>query len=177
LATTRSSGRVKKRPITTTAAIAASTRSACMPLASPAPGRSAASSGTRPISGIAAMSWNSRIAKLVRPTGAVSRLRSFMLWIAIAVDESASASPATSAARHGRPTVTKKPASSAPHSASCMPPPRNTSRRISHSRLGSSSSPIANSISTTPNSAKCMIDSTSSMKPSPNGPIAQPATR
>ena len=49
------------------------------------------------------MSWNSRIANALRPIGVAMRLRSPIVCIAIAVDDSASASPATSAAFHGMP--------------------------------------------------------------------------
>jgi hypothetical protein len=57
-----------------------------------------------------------------------------------------------------------------------VPPPK-TLPRIAHRRAGSSSRPIANSISTTPNSAKWRIASTSWTSASPNGPITHPANR
>ncbi len=141
------------------------------------PALPAASIGIAASSGIAAMSWNSRMANALRPIGVAVRLRSPIVCIAIAVDDSASASPATSAAFHGMPTASPPAASAAPDSASCSVPPPKTARRIACRRFVSSSSPITNSISTTPNSEKCRIDSTSSTNPSPQGPIAAPAIR
>ncbi|MNT50915.1 hypothetical protein D3C72_1878540 [compost metagenome] len=57
-----------------------------------------------------------------------------------------------------------------------MPPP-NTEARSVHSRFGSNSRPMINSISTTPISAKVRIDSASETSFSPQGPIMQPAIR
>ena len=77
------------------------------------------------------MSWNSSTANAERPIGAASTLRSSIVWTAIAVEESASASPATSAATQPSPAAASPAASSAPHTASWIEPPPNTGRRIS----------------------------------------------
>ena len=53
--------------------------------------RICATSGTTAINGIAAMSWNSRMAKPVRPAGVAVMLRSAMTCMPIAVDDMASA--------------------------------------------------------------------------------------
>ncbi len=175
-AISRISGRVRKRPITTTTTIAASPLAASCQPGSP-PASALPSSGTSAISGMAAMSWNSSTAKALRPTGALSRLRSAMVWTAMAVDDIASARPATIAPCHGRPAAHRPMPSKAPQAPICSAPPPNTGPRIPTSRFRSSSRPIRNSISTTPNSAKCRIDCTLVTKPSPHGPIRQPAIR
>ncbi len=172
----RITGRVRKRPIRKTIAIAARPLAAICHPGSP-PAALAPRSGTSAISGMAAMSWNSRIANDVRPTGASSRLRSAIVWTAMAVDDMASASPATTAPGHASPRAQRPAASAAPHAAIWSEPPPNTAPRMSTSRLKSSSSPIRNSISTTPNSEKCRIDSTLVTNPRPHGPMAQPAIR
>ena len=74
--------------------------------------------GTAAMSGIAAMSWKSRIPKAARPVGVASSLRSVIVCTAMAVEESASASPATSAACHGSPSARSARPSAAPHTAS-----------------------------------------------------------
>jgi hypothetical protein len=133
--------------------------------------------GTSAISGIAAMSWNSSTANAERPVGVGSSLRSVIAWIAIAVDESASARPATSAACHGRPSARKAAPRTTPHSAICIEPPPKTSLRMASSRRGSSSRPITNSIRTTPSSAMRSMAWTSMMSRSPQGPMSAPAMR
>ncbi len=153
----RITGRVRKRPITTTITIAARPFSASCQPGSP-PGWSVPSRGTRAISGIAAMSWNSSTANALRPTGAPSRLRSLIVWTAIAVDDIASASPATSAPCQVTPAIHSATPSAAPQATICRAPPPNTGPRSSIRRLKSSSRPIRNNINTTPNSAKCRID-------------------
>ncbi len=175
-ATSRNTGRVRNRPITITATMAPS---ACAPSTQglPVSAASADRSGTSAMSGIAAMSWKSSTANALRPTGALRRLRSAIVCTAIAVDDIAIASPATIAGTQPRPAAARPAASRAPHSASCSDPPPKTDRRMRTSRPMSSSSPIRKSISTTPNSAKCRIDSTSRTNPRPHGPIAQPAIR
>jgi hypothetical protein len=52
--------------------------------------------------GIAAMSWKSRMPKVAWPGPVLSMLRSVIVCIAIAVEESASARPPMSAACHGK---------------------------------------------------------------------------
>ena len=136
-----------------------------------------ASSGMAASKGIAAMSWNSRMAKALRPVGAGSRLRSAMVCTAIAVEDSDRASPAMIASFQSKPKAAPAAASSAAQAAICRLPLTKTSRRMAHRRFESSSRPIRNSISTTPNSEKCMIDSTSLTKPKPQGPISVPAIR
>ena len=99
-----------------------------------------------------------------------------MVCMAIAVDDSASARPATRAPFHGSTKSSAAP-STAPELTICSAPPPNTARRMFQSRLGSSSRPIMNSMITTPNSAKCRIESTLRTKPKPHGPMTEPATR
>ncbi len=133
--------------------------------------------GTSAMSGIAATSWKSRMPKALRPVGVSVSLRSASACSAMAVDESASASPPTSAARQPSPSSASAPPSTAPLAASWMVPPRNITLRIARKRRGSSSRPITKSMSTTPSSARFCVAATSPTKPSPQGPTTAPAMR
>jgi hypothetical protein len=169
-------GCVAKRPATITPTMAPTTF-ASPSHRKPDPVGSIESSGTIPTSGMAAMSWKSRIPNAALPKGDPSRPRSFIVWTAIAVDESATASPATNAPRHGRPARSPPAASTAPQRPIWRAPPPKTLFLSPQSLAGSSSSPIRKSINTTPNSAKCRMDATSRTSPNPKGPITQPAAR
>jgi hypothetical protein len=127
-------------------------------------------SGTTAIIGIAAMSWNSKIENAADPPGVLFSLRSSSVASAIAVDDSDSPSAPISATFQPTPSSMATPATWAP-------PQPKIARRIDHRRFGSSSRPIMNSSSTTPNSAKCRMTATASMRRSPHGPMAMPASR
>ena len=127
--------------------------------------------------GMAVTSWNSRMEKPACPLLVGSRLRSPITGSAIAVDDRASPSAATSAMRQGAPAATPAANSSAAQPSTCALPAPKMGRRRFHSRRGSSSRPIRNSISTTPNSAKCRMSSTLLTRPRPQGPMAMPAAR
>ena len=62
-----------------------------------------ASSGIIATSGIAAISWNSSTANALRPIGDGVKLRSLIACMAMAVDESASVKPISSATFQLRP--------------------------------------------------------------------------
>ena len=181
-ATIRSTGLTRKRPATMTATIApiaisafsqtGSALVACLPRPS-----SCATSGTTAISGIAAMSWKRRIAKPVRPAGVAVMLRSAITCVPIAVDDIASAKPAINADGHASPSAISPADSSAPVNPSCALPPMKTAPRSFHSSSRSSSSPIRNSISTTPNSETWPMLSTFEINPHPHGPMTHPAIR
>ena len=138
---------------------------------------SSESSGTMPMSGIAARSWNSRTPKAARPIGALSTPRSLMVCTAMAVDDSARVKPAMHAAAGGSPTSSAAPLSSRPQPTTCTAPPAKTLLRRPQRRSTSSSRPMTNSMSTTPNSANSKIAWTSRISASPNGPMTQPASR
>ena len=127
--------------------------------------------------GMAAMSWNSSTANAASPVGDARKPRSRMVCTAIAVDDSARARPATSAACQGSPTARPPSASRPPQTPICNAPPPNTARRMLQSCFGSSSRPMRNSISTTPNSAKCRMAPALRTRRNPQGPITQPAIR
>ena len=91
--------------MTSTAATAAAALPACSQAGVPSAAACIASNGIAASSGIAAMSWNSSTANALRPIGEVVRLRSFIVCIAMAVDDSASARPATIAACNGKPSA------------------------------------------------------------------------
>ncbi|MNR02021.1 hypothetical protein D3C85_1178590 [compost metagenome] len=137
----------------------------------------AASSGIIATKGIAAMSWKSKTAKLLRPTAVEFMFRSLMACMAIAVEDRLNVSPTNSAAVQFKPSAAQNIAMAAPHTSICSAPPPNTMRRIAQRRLGSSSRPMMKSINTTPISAKCRMDSTSVTSLEPHGPIRQPAIK
>ena len=126
---------------------------------------------------MAATSWNSRIEKPDCPLEVRSRLRSCITCSAMAVDDSASPRAATTAVGQATPSATATPASAPVQASTCALPQPKIGRRRLHRRRGSSSSPTRNSISTTPNSAKCRMSSTLLTSPSPHGPMAMPAAR
>ncbi|MNC39875.1 hypothetical protein D3C75_885570 [compost metagenome] len=138
----------------------------------------AASSGTNAISGMAAMSWNSRMANARRPCGALSCLLSARLCRPRAVDDSARPRPSTMAAGSVwlKPNRAMAPIS-APVSSTWAVPTPNTDLRISHRRLGDSSRPMMNSSRTTPSSEMCATLSVSRIRPSACGPMITPASR
>ena len=96
---------------------------------------------------------------------------------AMAVDDSAMASPPTSDARQPQPSSSPTGMSRAAHSPICNAPPSSTARRMAHRRWGSSSSPMTNSISTTPSSDTCRMATGSDTSASPTGPMATPASK
>ena len=103
--------------------------------------------------GTSARSSNSSIEKAVRPTG----LTVPAIGSTSAVEESASARPMPIAPVQPWPIrCSATPISSAEPISSAAPSP-NTARRIDHSRLNDSSSPIENSSRTMPNSANGSI--------------------
>ncbi|MCY1546393.1 hypothetical protein D9M68_823890 [compost metagenome] len=126
---------------------------------------------------MAAMSWNSSIEKPLRPTGTAMRWRSCSRPTTMAVLESAIARPPTSAACQVQPISRPSGNSSAAQSSICSVPPPNTAARMAHRRLGSSSSPMTKSISTTPSSDTCRMAAGSLTSAKPTGPITMPATR
>ena len=97
------------------------------------------------------MSSNKSIESAARPTGdLVPEIGS-----TIAVEENASAKPSASAAVKLSPlAMPTNSASAAPLISTSSAPSPNTSLRICQRRLNESSSPIANSSSTMPKSAK-----------------------
>ncbi|MNT65566.1 hypothetical protein D3C72_2035590 [compost metagenome] len=126
---------------------------------------------------MAATSWNSRMAKLVLPLLVDIRLRSAMLCNAIAVEDSARPRAAIRAMCQSNPSSQPAANSPAVHSSICALPTPKMGRRMLHRRLGCSSSPIRNSISTTPNSEKCRMSCTLLTSLRPLGPMIMPATR
>ncbi|MNF95603.1 hypothetical protein D3C84_783660 [compost metagenome] len=136
------------------------------------------SSGSRAIKGIAAMSWNSRMAKASRPWGLVSSLRSASICRPKAVDESARPKPSTAAVFRGRANTSQAtaPMARAVSSTWARPTP-NTERRITQRRLGESSRPMMKSSSTTPSSETWATLSRSVTRRSTEGPISTPPSR
>ena len=181
LAIQRSTGRSSRRPPSTMAPITAtifSASSACPLGVRPASVSCAApSSGSSARIGMAATSCSSSTAKPAWPLRVGRRLRSARVCSAIAVDESDSPSAATSATCQEAPSSQVGTAIAALHSSSCALPQPKIGRRSAYRRLGSSSRPTRNSISTTPNSAKCRMSCTLDTSPRPQGPMAMPATK
>ncbi len=102
-------GRIRYRPPRISVAITATTfRPPIQP--SPLPWAAATpSTGTMAIIGIAAMSWNSKMAKPALPADVALSLRSLMVASAMAVDESDMPSAAISAVFQSTPTATAAP--------------------------------------------------------------------
>jgi len=98
-------------------------------------------------------------------------------WITIAVEDSANTKPIAKLVCHGKSnkmaTIIIK---TAQHKT--WPPPKPNRRAfIDHNFFGCSSSPTRNSMSTTPNSAKCCNDTMSTWNQDNNGLIKIPASR
>jgi hypothetical protein len=127
--------------------------------------------------GMAAMSWNSATLSTLWPEVVAIRLRSASTPRPIAVDDSASPSAATSARRQSTPKATAAAPINTAEPSVCTAPQPKIGRRRAHRRFGSSSSPTRNSISTTPNSAKCSIACGSVTSFNPQGPMTMPAAR
>ena len=127
--------------------------------------------------GITAISWNSKTAKPDCPASLPPSSRSSMTLKAIAVEDKAKPMPITRLVCHVKPNIQAMAVMIRVVISTCAPPSPRIGARICHSFLGLSSKPIRKSSSTTPNSEKCRIASTSLIKPSPHGPIATPANR
>ncbi len=179
------------RPMATVAATAPSVTSArchpgrcsahadapCAPSADGATG-SVAGSGNRARIGITARSWKSSTAKPFSPASVRIHPFSCIVCSTMAVEESASTSPAASPTRQLRPNSIATAAAPSAVSATCSPPSPRSAPRRRQSSAGSSSSPITKGIITTPNSAACMTSCPSlPTKPSTDGPITTPAIR
>ncbi len=161
----RSAGRSSRRPPSTMAAMTAITFSM---LHQPLPSATASRAPT---------SCSSATLKMLWPEVVAIRLRSASTPRPIAVDDIAKPSPATSASRQSAPTSTPTPVINTAEPNSCTLPQPKIGRRRDHSRRGSSSRPTRNSISTTPNSAKCRMSPGSVTSFRPHGPMRMPAPR
>ena len=126
---------------------------------------------------MAATSWNSRIENPACPLDVGSRLRSPITCSEMAVLDSARPSAATSAIFQPTPNAQAARKITAVQPSTWALPQPNMGRRRAQRRLGSSSSPTRNNISTTPNSAKCRMSSPLATRPMPHGPMAIPAAR
>jgi len=180
----RSSGRSASRPPSTMAPTTPMVRSASSSTSCAVCGCTASlaraatpSSGSSARMGMAATSWNSRMENAFCPLSVRMRLRSLITCSAIAVDDSASPRAPTSPTRQGRPKAQAAAHSSAAQPSTCAEPRPKMGRRMLHRRAGCSSSPTRNSISTTPNSAKCRMSCTLLTSERPQGPMAMPAAR
>ena len=175
-------GRITKRPAATTPPTAPITRSAVIhagrPSSAPAVTSATPSSGKIARIGMTAMSWNSSTANAACPPPVFSWPRSARVDSTIAVDDIAMMKPIAMAARHGTPSARAALPTRTAVAATCKPPRPRIERRSRHKSDGCSSRPTTNSISTTPNSAKCMTWAPSPpIAPSTLGPTSTPATR
>ena len=164
----RSAGRSSKRPPSTMPPITATVLAAPnQPVPTGSALAATASSGSSARIGIAATSWNSR-----------TRARPGRRWWASGCARPAPAArwrwttapgrarrPARAASRRRRPARRRR--SAAPQPSTCTLPQPKIGRRSAHSRCGSSSRPTRNSISTTPNSAKCRMSCDVGDQPQP----------
>ena len=178
----RSAGRNSSRPPKTIAPITAMALAAASHGAAPSAEATGvatltASSGSSARIGIAATSCSSATLSTLWPEVVGVRLRSASTASPIAVDDSARPSAATSASRPSAPARTPTPTISAAEPNNCTLPQPKIGLRSVHRRRGSSSRPTRNSISTTPNSAKCRMSCASVTSFRPHGPITMPAAR
>ena len=137
-----------------------------------------ASSGSRARIGIAATSCSSATLRTLWPDVVPIRLRSPSTAEADRGGRQRRGrarrrAPGASRCREHRDAA----ASAAAEPNSCTLPQPKIGLRSAHSRRGSSSSPTRNSISTTPNSAKCRMSCGSVTSFRPQGPITMPAAR
>ena len=140
--------------------------------------RGSASNGNSAKIGITAISCINSTEKAERPPPVWIRPFSLRVCSTIAVELSATTSPTASATDQYSPnTSIAPPITASVVRAICSPPSPNNLCRISHSARGSSSSPIRNSIITTPNSAKCCRSCTLSPTSPSTGPITIPAAK
>ena len=95
----------------------------------------------------------------------------------MAVEDSAITSPIASATVQTWPIIIATAITASVVSPTCPPPSPSSRARIDHSSFGSSSSPTRNSIITTPNSAKCWIETTSTCNSASTGLMTIPAIR
>ena len=124
-----------------------------------------------------ATSCTSSTEKLASPPSVLSRPFSVSVWTMIAVELSASTMPTASAVCQRWSASSAMPVSANVVSSTCPPPSQVSLPRIAHRRRGSISSPMMNSIITTPNSAKTCSASTSTDNAARSGDIAMPASR
>ena len=104
--------------------------------------------------GTTAKSWNSRMAKLLRPAGVLRRRLSIRSWLTKAVDDKASERPNIVAATIVFPNRKATSPIAAALAATCAPPSPNTSLRIAQSCATDNSRPMVKSRKMTPSSAK-----------------------
>ncbi|MCY1529108.1 hypothetical protein D9M68_642370 [compost metagenome] len=132
--------------------------------------------------GIAAMSWNRSSPRAERPSGIRVSPRSSSRRKATAVEDSANDRPQSIAACHPIPARCRSAApnatpSSRPQTSICIDPSTKTSLRMAHRRLGESSSPMMNSIITTPHWDTPIMVSTFVTSFRHDGPTSTPAIR
>ena len=139
--------------------------------------REIASNGINASIGTTAISCISSTEKLARPPAVRIRFFSFSVCRTIAVDDSETNIPRVNAISQARPSQIKAPATAIEVPTTCAPPMPISLCRISHSAFGSSSSPIRNSIITTPNSAKCCRFAVSLPTTLSSGPSKIPAAK
>ena len=113
----------------------------------------AASSGISASIGITAISCASSTEKVARPPSVRVRPFSPRVCITIAVEDSAKIRPIASATVQYCPNISAAPVIRSAVTPICSPPSPSRRTRIAQSARGSISSPIRNSIITTPNSA------------------------
>jgi hypothetical protein len=174
----RSAGRSSNRPPKMMASTMPTALAAVsQPLPPAATACCTASKGSSVMTMMPPRSWNSATLRMLRPPLVGIRLRSARVDRAMAVELCDSARPATSASCQRRPAASATAAINTVEPSSCTLPQPKIGRRSDHSRLGSSSRPTRNSISTTPNSAKCRMSVGSDTSFSTPGPIRMPAAR
>src|SRR5580700_4758606 len=113
--------------------------------------------------------------KAARPYCVFSALRSASICSTSGVEDRDRPKPTTAAAIGGNPSHHTAPPRITLQENTCSDPRPKTVRRMTHSRVGCSSSPMIKRSSTTPNSEAFRMLDTSVMSRSPQGPMMSPA--
>ena len=177
-ATIRKAGRSTRRPPPVTTAMTATSLTSASQGEPDVPGCDCGDiSGSTASIGSTARSWKRRMLKAARPYCVFSWSRSASTCSTSGVEDRERPKPTTPAAMGGSPSHHTAAPRTRLQENTCSDPRPKTVRRMTHSRVGCSSSPMMKSSSTTPNSEACRMLDTSVMSRSPQGPITSPAAR
>ena len=165
------------RPMPRMAITATVTLRAANPSAASTEPSPLASATTQTRNGATERSWTISTAKAERPKRDVISPRSDSSCRTIAVEDSASPPPITTAAVMLAPASSARPAITTEVTMTCAAPSPKIRPRMTLMRSSGSSNPTVNKRNTTPSSASARVVSTSVIRARPVGPITAPATR
>ena len=141
------------------------------------PASHSCSDGMRSIIGMAAMSWNRRMPKEIRPWPLSVSSRSAYTFSTIAVLERERRNPTNIATGASRPKIFRPITERTIVATTCAPPAQRTRRCIFPRFETAKSRPTVKRNRATPNSASVSTIRISVTSPAPEGPMKAPATR